>query len=85
MSPSLVWATMTATIPGAPELPPPPPKPPTIAKRRELCGYNAPKMAPSCRHCTQQRYRGPSSGHHCGLHEFPVNLGGICGDFAAAG
>jgi hypothetical protein len=53
---------------------------PTIAKRRELAGYAAPKEAISCRGCLY-RLGGPERSS-CGLHQFPVELGAVCGSWA---
>lgn len=77
--------TMTAEIPGIePPLPKKDAPPPTICRRRELCGYNPPKLAPSCRHCLFKATAARSGLPWCTKHEFVVELGAICGDWTAA-
>ena len=78
--------TMTADIPGVQPLPPKPARV-TIAERRLICGYQDPRAVRTCRNCRHRvgTTHNPDSyaesvAHRCGLHNFPVALGGICVD-----
>ncbi len=77
---------LTAEIPGETAPPPPPPKT-TIAERRLRVVYQDPKSRQGCRDCRHRRDVLLNTGSHaesfsvrCKLHDFPVQLGGICAD-----
>jgi len=79
--------TLTLTLPGIEPLPPPPPPRVTIAERRLMVAYQDPKTVRTCRNCRHRvgNVHNPDSfaesvTHRCGLHDFPVALGGLCMD-----
>lgn len=78
--------TMTTGIHGIEPLPPKPVRT-TIAQRMSACGYQGPKEVRACRNCRHRagNVHNPDSfaesiTHRCGLHDFPVQLAGLCAD-----
>lgn len=71
----------TAEIPGVEPPPAAPPPRLSIAERRAGIGYMGPRQAPTCRHCQHR----PAEAMRCGLGDFPVELGGTCPSWTAAG